>query len=145
SSNFFTFSTHDGTVQLSYYPQAPGPIIQGQGGGPRLEYQGPEGTFLYPQAGPGRESIHLQEESALGSQITVVLVPTIDAKAVTLALLLPPVNLAGNEHVDFHPLAIKSTSYGMLPKAGARLAYEAIHLRGKAQHILLPRTTQEAP
>src|SRR5262249_33997681 len=64
--NFFPFSPHDGTVQLSYYPQAPGPIIQGQGAGPRLEYQGPEGTFLYPLASPGGESIHLQEESALG-------------------------------------------------------------------------------
>ena len=143
--NFFTFSNHDGTIQISYYPQAPGPIIQGQGTGPRLDYQGPEGTFVYPQAGPGRESMHVQEESALGSQITVVLVPTIDAKDVTLTLLLPPVNLAGHEQVDFHTLAIQTTGSGMLPKAGARLTYEAIHLRGKAQHILLPRTTQEAP
>src|SRR5689334_5587175 len=143
--NFFTFSNHDQTIQISYYPQAPGPIIQGQGTGPRFEYQGPEGNFLYPQAGPGRESIQVQEVSVLGPQITVVLVPTTDAKSVTLTLLLPPVNLAGHEHLDFHTLAIKTTSHGMLPKAGARLAYEAIHLRGKAQHILFPRTAQEAP
>lgn len=137
-ANFFTFSDHRGTIQISYYPQAPGPIIQGQSPGPRLEYQGPEGHFVYPHAGPGGENIDVQEESVLGPQITVVLVPTVDAKAVTLTLLLPPINLAGHEHLDFDTLAIKTTSYGMLPKEGAQLTYEALHLRGKAQHIILP-------
>lgn len=140
TANFFTFSNHDGSVRISYYPQAPGPIIQGQGSGPRLEYQGPEGSFVYPDAGPGRENIQAQEGGALGPQITVELVPTIDARSVTLTLLLPPVNLAGHEQVGFHTLAIKTTSYGMLPREGARLTYEAIHLRGKAAHIRLPLT-----
>lgn len=139
TANFFTFSNHDGSIQISYYPQAPGPIIEGQSAGPRLEYQGPEGNFVYPQAGPGRDHIDIQEESALGPHITVVLVPTVDARAVTLTLLLPPINLAGHEHLDFQTLAIKTTSFGMLPKEGARLTYEALHLRGKAQHIILPR------
>ena len=143
TANFFTFSNHDGTIQLSYYPQAPGPIIQGQSTGPRLEYQGPEGNFVYPQAGPGRDTIHVQQDSSLGPQITVVLVPTVDAKQVTLTLLLPPINLAGHEHLDFHTLAIKTTSYGILPKEGARLTYGAIHLRGKAQHIILPHIAQQ--
>lgn len=39
---------------------------------------------------------------------------------------------------DWQPLAIKTTSYGILPKEGARLTYEVIHLQGKAQHIILP-------
>ena len=138
TANFFTFSNHDGTIQISYYPHAPGPIIQGQSGGPRLEYQGSEGNFVYPNAGPGRENINVQEESVLGPQVNVVLVPTVDAKAVTLTLLLPPINMAGHEKVDFHTVAIKTTSYGVLPREGARLTYEVIHLRGKAQHILLP-------
>ena len=138
SANFFTFSNHDGTIQIDYYPYAPGPIIQGQSRGPRLEYQGSEGNFVYPNAGPGRENINVQEESVLGPQVNVVLVPTVDAKAVTLTLLLPPINMAGHEKVDFHTVAIKTTSYGMLPKEGARLTYEVIHLRGKAQHIILP-------
>ena len=138
SANFFTFSNHDGTIQIDYYPYAPGPIIQGQSRGPRLEYQGSEGNFVYPNAGPGRENINVQEESVLGPQVTVVLVPTVDAKAVTLTLLLPPINMAGHEKVDFHTVAIKTTSYGMLPREGARLTYEIIHLRGKAEHIILP-------
>ena len=142
SANFYTFSNHDGSVRISYYPQAPGPIIQGQGTGPRLDYQGPEGNFVYPLAGPGRESLQVQEGGALGPQITVVLVPTIDARDVTLTLLLPPVNLAGHEQVNLHTLAIKTTSYGMLPREGARLTYEVIHLRGKAEHIRLPRTAE---
>src|SRR5205085_10365288 len=115
---------------------------QGQGSGTRLQDQGPEGSFVHPQAGPGREHISVQQDSVLGPQINVVLVPTIDAKAVSLTLLLPPINMAGHEQVDVHTIAIKTTSYGMLPKEGARLTYEVLHLRGKAQHIILPLTAQ---
>ena len=143
TANFYTFTDHHGTTQINYYPHAPGPIIQGQGTGPRLQYEGPEGSFVYPQAGPGREHINVQQDSVLGPQINVVLVPTIDAKAVSLTLLLPPINMAGHEQVDFHTIAIKTTSYGMLPKEGARLTYEVLHLRGKAQHIILPLTAQQ--
>lgn len=138
TANFFTFSNHDGSMKLSYYPQAPGPIIQGQPRGPRLQYEGPEGHFDYPLAGPGRDHIEVQQESVLGPYINVVLVPSVDSKTVTLTLLLPPINLAGQEHMDFHTLAIKTTSYGILPREGARITYEALHLRGKAQHIILP-------
>ena len=146
SANFFTFSDDTGSTQITYYPHAPGPLIQGQSSdSPRLDYQGPEGSFVYPQGGPGRETIHVQQESVLGPQITVVLVPTVDAIAVTLTLLLPPINLAGQDEQDFDTIAIKTTSYGMLPKEGARLTYEVIYLQGTAQHILLPLTTPQAP
>jgi len=142
TANFYTFSDHHGTTQISYYPHAPGPIIQGQGTGPRLEYQGPEGSFVYPLAGPGRDHINVQQDSVLGPQINVVLLPTIDAKAVNLTLLVPPINMAGQEKVDFHTIAIKTTSYGILLKEGARLTYEVLHLRATAQHIILPLATQ---
>ncbi len=66
----------------------------------------------------------MQQESPLGPLVSVVLVPTIDAIAVTLTLLLPSINLAGQEEQDFETLAIKTTSYGMLPREGARLTYE---------------------
>jgi hypothetical protein len=145
TANFYTFSNHDGTIKLSYYPHAPGPLIQGQSAGPRLEYQGPEGNFVYPHAGPGRENVTVQNDSVLGPQINVVLIPTVDAKAVSLTVLLPPINMAGHEKMDFHTLAIKTTSYGMLPKEGARLTYEAIHLQGKAQRMILPHANQPEP
>ena len=50
-ANFFTFSDANGTVKINYYPHA------------RLEYQGPEGHFLYPGTSPGRETITTQEQS----------------------------------------------------------------------------------
>jgi hypothetical protein len=145
SANFYTFSNHDGTIKLSYYPSAPGPIIQGQSTGPRLEYQGPEGNFTYPDAGPGRENIAVQTDSVLGPQIHVVLIPTIDAKAVNLTVLLPPVNLADREKIDFHTIAIKTTSYGLVPREGARLTYEVIHLQGKAERRIMPLAVPQEP
>ena len=145
TANFYTFSSHDGTIKLKYYPHAPGPLIQGQSAGPRLEYEGPEGTLTYPATAPGRENVTLQDDSVLGPQINIVLVPTVDAKAVKLTLLLPPINMAGHEKIDFHTIAIKTTSYGLLPREGARLTYEVIHLRGKAECIILPHTIQQEP
>ena len=145
TANYYTFSNHDGTIKLSYYPTAPGPIIQGQPVGPRLEYQGPEGNFAYPNAGPGRENVTTQDDSALGPQINVVLVPTVDAKAVKLTLLLPPINMAGRREIEFHTIAIKTTGYGLLPREGARLTYEVIHLRGKAEHRIMPRAIEQNP
>jgi hypothetical protein len=145
SANFYTFSNHNDTIKLNYYPSAPGPIIQGQSAGPRLEYQGPEGHFAYPNAGPGRENVTMQTDSVLGLQINVVLTPTVDAKAEHLTLLLPPVNIAGHDEIEFHTIAIKTTSYGMLPREGARLTYEVIHLQGKAKHIIMPRSVQQQP
>jgi hypothetical protein len=118
TANFYTFSNHDGTLKLKHYPSAPGPIIQGQSVGPRLEYQGPEGNFAYQETDPGRENVTMQNDSILGPQINVVLIPTVDAKAVKLTLLLPPINMAGREKIDFHTIAIKTTSYGLLPREG---------------------------
>lgn len=138
TANFFSFSDIDGTTQIKYYPQAPGPLIVDQTVGSRLEYQGPEGNFVYPNSGPGRGNIDMQQVSPLGSLITVVLVPSVDAKTVHLTLFLPPVNMAGQKEQDISTLAIKTTSYGMLPKEGARLTYEVIFLNGIAENVLIP-------
>ena len=112
TANLFTFTDESGNIQLAYYPHAPGPLIAGQpSGGPRLEYQGPEGSFVFPDAtGPGREHINVEQTSPLGPLVSVVLVPTIDSIAVTLTLLLPPINLAGQDAQDFETIAIKTTS-----------------------------------
>src|SRR5947209_19582090 len=110
TANFYTFTDHHGTTQISYYPHAPGPIIQGQSSGPRLQYEGPEGSFVYPQAGPGREDMNVQQDSVLAPHINVELVPTIDDKAVSLTLLLPPINIACHEHVDVHSTASQANT-----------------------------------
>jgi hypothetical protein len=124
-ANFFTFSDANGMLQINYYPPA------------RLDYQGPEGHFAYPSAGPGRH-ITWQEQSFLGQQVMVVLMPSVDGPAVTLTLLLPSITMAGQQEQKFDTLAIKTTTSGMLPTGGAQLTYEVIHLKGRAQHILLP-------
>ncbi len=51
TANMFTLTDDSGSVQITYYPHAPGPLIQGQSsGGSRLDYQGSEGTFIFPHA-----------------------------------------------------------------------------------------------
>lgn len=145
TANVYTFSSHDGEIRLKYYPHAPGPLVQGQSAGPRFEYEGPEGNFTYPDAGAGRENVTLQEDSVLGPQINVVLIPTVDAKAVKLTLLVPPINMAGHQKIDFHTIAIKTTSYGLLPREGARLTYEVVHLQGKAERMIMPHAAQQEP
>jgi hypothetical protein len=83
-ANFFTFSDANGTLQINYYPLA------------RLEYQGPEGNFVYPGASPGR-NMTMQEQSFLGQQVTVVLMPSVAGTSVTLTLLLPPHQHGGSK------------------------------------------------
>jgi hypothetical protein len=68
--------------------------------------------------------------------VSVDPVPTIDAIAITLTLLLPPLNLAGQDEQDFETVSIKTTSYGILPREGARLTYEVINLQGTARYVL---------
>jgi hypothetical protein len=78
-ANFFTFSNTNDTVQITYYPYS------------RLEYKGPEGNLVYPSASPGRD-MSMQEQSFLGQQINVVLVPSVEG-------LCDPDSLApSNEH-----------------------------------------------
>jgi hypothetical protein len=127
-ANFFTFSDAKGTLQITYYPHA------------RLDYQGPEGHFVYPSASPGRD-MTIQEQSVLGQQVTVVLMPSVDGPSVTLTLLLPPMNMAGQQEQDFATIAIKTTNSGMLPTTGAQLTYDVISLQGTAQHLLHPLST----
>lgn len=139
NANFFSLSNEHGTLKIRYYTSAPGPLVAGQSStGPKLEYQGPEGQHDFTGSGGGIGSIDILEQSVLGEQVTVLLVPTVDAEAVHLTLFLPYINMAGKEKQHFHTIAIKATSYGMLPKEGARLTYEVFHLEGIAQHVMLP-------
>jgi uncharacterized protein DUF6624 len=131
-ANFFTFSDAHGTMQINYYPYV------------RLEYQGLEGIFVYPNASPGRD-MTVQEQSFLGQQVNVVLVPSVDGPSVNLILLLPPINMAGQNEQHFDTIAIKTTNSGTLPTTGAQFIYEVIHLHGTAQHLLNPLYTWQGP
>ena len=125
SANFYSFSDANGMRKITYYPLV------------RLEYQGPEGHFVYPSASPGYEMM-IQDQSSLGQQVTVVLVPSVEGPSVNLILLLPPVNMAGLHEQHFDTIALKTTNSGMVPTGGAHLTYEAITLQGTAQHLLHP-------
>ena len=127
-ANFFTFSDTNGTLKITYYPYA------------RLEYHGPEGHFDYPGVSPDRD-MTIQEQSFLGQQVTIVLVPLINGPSANLTLLLPPMNMAGQDEQDFDTIAIKTISTDILPTAGAQLTYEVIFIHATAQHLLLPLYT----
>ena len=125
SANFYSFSDANDTRKITYYPLV------------RLEYQGPEGHFVYPSFSPGYEMM-IQDQSSLGQQVTVVLVPSVEGPSVNLTLLLPPVNMAGLHEQHFDTIALKTTNSGMVPTGGAHLTYEVITLQGTAQHLLHP-------
>ena len=74
----------------------------------------------------------------LGSLITVTLEGSIDAGALTFSLALPPINMAGKKKETFHTVAIKTKSFGILIKEGARLLYTVVPLRGVAEVVILP-------
>jgi hypothetical protein len=124
-ANFFTFSDANDTVQINYYPYA------------RLEYKGPEGNVVYPSASPGYDMM-TQDQTFIGQQVNIVLVPPVDGISVTLTLLLPPINMAGQNEQEFDSFAIKTNSSSMQVNAGAQLTYEVISLHGIAQYLLHP-------
>lgn len=133
-ANKFTFTASEGSVQIIFFPQAPfpGPIHPGQEGASELQYQGKEGnlTFLGDQIE--------KKDSPLGLLITVVLERSVDAGALTLTLIIPLVNLAGKKRQTFHTVAIKTKSFGILPREGAELTYEVLDLKGVAESVILP-------
>jgi hypothetical protein len=46
--------------------------------------------------------------------------------------------MAGKKKEAFHTVAIKTKSFGILIKEGARLIYTVVHLRGVAEVVILP-------
>jgi hypothetical protein len=129
-ANTFTFTDEKGTTQVVFFPEAPGPLPKGAHS--RLDYKGPEGNFTF-----SRDQVASQD-SPLGLLITVVLERSIDAGALTFTLALPPVNMAGKKKQTFDTVAIKTKSFGVLPREGARLIDTAIYLEGVAEIVPLP-------
>jgi hypothetical protein len=130
-ANKYTFTDANKTTEIVFFPQEPGPITLP--GGPQLNYKGIEGSFTFR----GSNEVE-QQDGPLGSLFTVVLEKSIDAGALTLTLVLPPVNLAGKKTQTFETVAIKTKSFGILPREGARLIYEVVCLSGLAEIAILP-------
>jgi hypothetical protein len=145
SAHSYTFVNQSVSVRITYDPTVPASLAGAQrSSGPRLEYHGSEGDLIFPRDYDGPTQVSVQQDSPLGPLVSVILKPTIDAISVTLTLLLPPINMAGKEQMEFQTVAIKSTSYGLLPRTGARLTYEVISLQGTAHAEQdLPQNTDE--
>ena len=132
-ANKFIFTDRHSHTQIVFFPHAPGPLRQGQIlGEPELEYRGHEGTLTF--FGKQIE----RQESPQGSLLTVVLERSLDAGALTLTLVLPPVNLGNKQQQTFNTVAIKTKSFGILPREGARLTYDVLTLQGVAEKVILP-------
>jgi hypothetical protein len=129
--NRFTFEDADGTTKVVFFPTALGPL--GVGDDPtesQLEYQGPEGEFVF------KGSDVLRQENPLGSLITVTLIPNADAGGLSFALVLPPVVILGQTEVAFDTIAIKINERGrVFNPLGAVLSYEVLKLKGLAERI----------
>jgi hypothetical protein len=130
SANKFTFRDYKDTTHVTFFPEAPGPLPAGAHS--RLDYKGPEGSFTFV-----RDQITSQD-SPLGLLITVALEKSIDSGALTFTLVLPPVNMAGKKKQAFDTVAIKTKSFGILPREGAKLVDTAICLESLAEIVILP-------
>lgn len=77
------------------------------------------------------------QESELGTLVSVTLVPSVDAQTVCFTVVLPSINLAGQEEQSFKTIAIQTTHAGPdTVRVGARERYEVFHLHGTAKFIV---------
>ncbi|MBA4141819.1 MAG: hypothetical protein H0X43_02195 [Nitrosospira sp.] len=129
--NRFTFSECNGTTRIEFFPKSLTPLgTSGSSADAQLEYHGAEGQLMF------RGEDITQEQTVLGSLISVTLQPNADAGGVDFALVLPPVNLAGQARQRFETVGIKMRSRGrVIDSAGAELSYEVLLLNGVAEDI----------
>ena len=119
--NQFDLRGHD--VQVTYSSTS----FSGQ---PQFGYQGTLGSHTAQG-----EQIRTQE-SELGTLISVTLVPSVDAQTVSLTVVLPSINLAGQQEQSFKTIAIQTTHAGPdIISIGARERYEVLHLHGTAKFV----------
>lgn len=134
----FTLSDRDSKTKINFFPQSPGPVRPGKDS--QLNYQGPEGGFTF------RGEEITQQQSRIGLLITVTLQSdAADAGEIALTLVLPPVNLAGKKAQELETIAIKTRSFGfVVDRSGAQLKYEVLSLKGFAQAVILPFSSQDS-
>ena len=130
-ANEFTFAGD--RTNITYLTQMPGPIPVGTTDEGRLEYQGPEGDLIFS----GNQITRL--DSALGTLLTVVLRPNVDAGAINITVLVPKAFGVTRENpVTFGTVAIKTTSRGFIDTPGVELTYDVLPLVGQAHQVIQP-------
>ncbi len=133
SANAFTLASQSGKTTITYYPDAPGPLVQGLTPGALLEYIGPEGNLSFRSAQISRQ------DTPSGQLLSIVLKPQFDAGSVALSLFLPPVNVGESGSQKFTTYAVKTHHTGFSMNAGAQISYEVEHMQGEAKAELLAR------
>jgi hypothetical protein len=129
-ANEITFVGHG--TQITYFPEAPGPLQPGQEGG-RLEYHGSEGNRTF-----NGQEVSLQE-SPLGTLVTVTLRFNADAGGLTATVVVPQVfGVTGQNSVEFDTVLVKAASRGFTARPGPQFAYTVLHLKGAAKDVILP-------
>jgi hypothetical protein len=109
-------------VHISY--SARGPIVDQPGLQPTITYQDSDQTLTFTE-----DQIRTQQ-SDMGPLVSVTLLPSIDAGATILTILLPIVHMGDMREQPFETFAIVSKSFGMLPRVGASQVYNVMQLNG---------------
>jgi hypothetical protein len=137
TANEYTFTHDEGATLIFYFPNRPGPILQGQPAtGPELTYKDPEGSFTFFS-----DKIEI-ENGPLGSLISVILGP-IEILGGTehflrFSLALPPVNMGETKKQSFYTFGVKTATTTGGVSDGAQLKYTVVPLKGLAEIIALP-------
>src|SRR5690242_19386862 len=129
--NHYIFSDQEGVKRIVFFPEMLGPLGEGKSlAGSQLEYHGSEGQLIFRGDDIG------QEQTVLGTLISVVLKPNADAGGLDFALILPPVSLGGEAHQEFETVGFKIHTKGRMVKpVGPELTYEVVNLKGVAEDI----------
>ena len=132
-ANAFTFVSHSGKTKITYYPDAPGPLIEGLTPGALFEYVGAEGRLTFRSAQISRQ------DTPSGQLLSVVLKPQFDAGSLAFSLFLPPVNIAESGSEAFETYGVKTQHAGFAVRAGAQMTYEMEPFEGVAKAQWMPR------
>ncbi len=129
TANLFQLCNLSGKIKVTYYPSAPGPILQGHTSGASLKYEGPEGNWTFR----GSEITH--EDTSLGRLVSVVLKPQTDTAPLTFWLFLPPVVEVDGDFQSFTTYGVKNASNVQRP--GKQIGYEVERFFGDAKAVMV--------
>lgn len=120
--NLFELHGHDAHITYSTTSVA---------GKPQLVYRTKEQSYSF-----SGDDIRTQD-SELGTLVSVSLVRTIDQGSTSLTLVVPSVNLAGEQQQHIKTLAVVTKHIvGVQPlQKGARELYHEVSLEGKAEFV----------
>jgi hypothetical protein len=133
SANTFTLVSQSSGTTITYYPDAPGPLVQGLTQGALFEYRGPEGQLSFRSAQISRQ------ETPSGQLLSVVLKPQVDAGSLALSVFLPPVSVGPSGSESFTTYGVKTHHAGLVANAGAQITYEMECFEVDAKAQLMPR------